>query len=185
MKLIFNSDLEDEITSDLGRNHFGPGTKPLRTWRTKLSLNSSLEDEIAHTAIRTWRTKLSLNSDLEDEITSDLQDEIGMPQDEIEMAQDEIGFLQDEIGMLQDEIGTPHDEIGMLEDETDTQIDRRGWYYQPIEMRGMTSTPHHHHEKEILTGRDPAAGWIFAREIVFDIPNMADFGPPAGFSPER
>ena len=56
-KLRFNSDLEDEITSDLqdeieiprtklrfaqdeieihfgpgGRNHFGPGTKSLRTW---------------------------------------------------------------------------------------------------------------------------------------------------------
>ena len=34
-KLRFNSDLE-EITYDLGRNHFGPRTKLLRTWRTKL-----------------------------------------------------------------------------------------------------------------------------------------------------
>ena len=36
--------------------------------------------------------KLNLNSDLEVEITSDLQVEIGIPEDEIEMAQDEIGF---------------------------------------------------------------------------------------------
>ena len=109
-KLRFNSDLADEITADLGRNHFGPGTKPLRTWRTKSSLNSSLEAEIAHMAIRTWRMKLSLNSDLEDEITSELQDE--------------IGFLQDEIGILQDEIGMPQDEIAMLQDEIDTLIHR-------------------------------------------------------------
>ena len=33
------------------------------------------------------------NSDLEDEITSDLQDEIGMAQDQSEMAQDAIGIL--------------------------------------------------------------------------------------------
>ena len=113
------------------------------------------------------------------------QDKIGFLQDETGILQDEIGMLQYEIGIIQDEIGMPQDEIGMLEDEIDTQIDRRGWNHQPIQMRGMTSKPHHHHEKVILTGRDPAAGWIFAREIVFDIPNMADFGPPAGLSPER
>ena len=54
----FNSDLEDEITSDLGRNHFGPGSKSLTTWRMKLSINSDLEDEI----------EVPFNSDLEDEI---------------------------------------------------------------------------------------------------------------------
>ena len=47
--------------------------------------------KLTSSPIRTWRTKLILNSDLEDEITSDLQDEIGITQDEIEMAQDEIG----------------------------------------------------------------------------------------------
>ena len=29
-----------------------------------------------------------------------------------------------------------------------------------------------------------AAGWIYAREMVFDIPNTADFGPQAGFPSE-
>ena len=58
MKLRFNSDLEDEITSDLGRNHFGPGSQSLRTWRLKLRLNSDLEVEIENL----------FNSDLEDEI---------------------------------------------------------------------------------------------------------------------
>ena len=58
----------DDITSNLedgfgrmeigGWNHFGPRTKSLRTWRTKLSVNSGLEDEI----------EMLSNSDLEDEI---------------------------------------------------------------------------------------------------------------------
>ena len=49
---------EEEITSDLGRNHFGPRAKSLRTRRTKLSFNSDLEDEI----------EMLSNSDLEDGI---------------------------------------------------------------------------------------------------------------------
>ena len=60
-----------------GRNHLGPGTKSLRTWRTKLTPNSDPEDEIGDGPLRTSRTKLDPNSDLEDEITSDLEDEIG------------------------------------------------------------------------------------------------------------
>ena len=56
MNVRSNSDLEDGITSDLERNHFGPGSKSLRTWRLKLRLNSDLEVEI----------EILFNSDLED-----------------------------------------------------------------------------------------------------------------------
>ncbi len=41
----FNSDLEDEITSDLGRKHFGPGSKSLRAW-DEIGRGRNLEDEI-------------------------------------------------------------------------------------------------------------------------------------------
>ena len=61
----------------------------IRTWGLKLRSSP----------LPTWRTKLSLNSDLEDEITSDIHDGIGMAQEEIEMAQDEMEMAQDEIGV--------------------------------------------------------------------------------------
>ena len=44
-KLRFNSDLEEEITSDLGRNRFGPGTKSLRTLE-EIGRGRNLEEEI-------------------------------------------------------------------------------------------------------------------------------------------
>ena len=66
--------------------------------------NSDLEDEIGVGPLRTSRTKLDPNSDLEDEITSDLEDEIGIPRTKLRIAQDEIGISQDEIEILQEEI---------------------------------------------------------------------------------
>ena len=69
-------------------------------------------------------------------------------------------ILQDEIEMAQDEIGFLQDEIGILKDEIG----------MPRDEIGML--------------QDEICGRISAREIVFDIPNMADFMPPAGFAPE-
>ena len=43
--MMITSDLEEEITSDLRRNHLGPGTKSLRTW-DEIGRGRNLEEEI-------------------------------------------------------------------------------------------------------------------------------------------
>ena len=48
-----------------------------------MRFNSGLEEEIGVLPIRAWRKKLDLNSSLEEEITSGLQEEIEIPQEEI------------------------------------------------------------------------------------------------------
>ena len=65
----FNSDLEDEITSDLGRKHFGPGSKSLRAW-DEIGRGRNLEDEITSDLGRNYlgpRSPIRI-PDVEDEI---------------------------------------------------------------------------------------------------------------------
>ena len=60
-----------------------------------MEFTSDLEDEISILPIRTSRTKLESNSDLEDEITSDLEDEIGMPRTKLESPRTKLRITSD------------------------------------------------------------------------------------------
>ena len=54
--------------------------------------NSGLEEEICVLPVRAWRKKLRLNSSLEEEITSGIQEETEIPQEEIEIVEEEITY---------------------------------------------------------------------------------------------
>ena len=119
--------------------------------------NSDLEDEIGVGPLRTSRTKLGSNSDLEDEITSDLEDEIGIPRTKLES--------------LRTKLESPRTKL------RSSRKKLRCTSGQGFRQRDSLRYPKQH--------RFRAAGRIFVREIVFDIPNMMDLEPPAEFLPGR